>query len=185
MHASERGSDFSNHVLLACKRSSPDKYYQVSMHYAPGMDFPPPLRRAKNTGPSFSGQLPLRLGVGVVQLVSDIPLQGWLTTKKLPSSRLFETMPTELLIEVRWTPPIPLLVLRPQTSCQIMLHLQPADLLSLSLTNKCLRSILLHETSRHIWTLSLSCVQDLPPCPIDMMQLQYANLVFGQNCQVR
>ncbi|RXW22245.1 hypothetical protein EST38_g3619 [Candolleomyces aberdarensis] len=65
---------------------------------------------------------------------------------------------------------------------EIFSHLEPADLIHLSRTTKALRSIMMVRSSRSIWTQALSSIPDLPPCPDDLIEAQYANLMFTDYC---
>ncbi|KAJ2922246.1 hypothetical protein H1R20_g14849, partial [Candolleomyces eurysporus] len=65
---------------------------------------------------------------------------------------------------------------------EIFSHLEPADLIHLSRTTKALRSIMMVRSSRSIWTQALASIPDLPPCPDDLIEAQYANLMFTDYC---
>ncbi|KDQ12603.1 hypothetical protein BOTBODRAFT_34331 [Botryobasidium botryosum FD-172 SS1] len=65
---------------------------------------------------------------------------------------------------------------------EILSNLLPIDLLHLSWTNKAFRGILLRRSSIVIWEAARAQVPDLPECPADLNEVQYANLVFGTHC---
>ncbi|CAE6535148.1 unnamed protein product [Rhizoctonia solani] len=65
---------------------------------------------------------------------------------------------------------------------EITLHLNPADIISLSRSNKFFRNMLMHRSSIHIWHGSMKNVAGLPPCPPDMSEPRYLALVFSKTC---
>ncbi|KAJ2932600.1 hypothetical protein H1R20_g4492, partial [Candolleomyces eurysporus] len=65
---------------------------------------------------------------------------------------------------------------------EIFSHLEPADLIHLSRTTKTLRSVIMSRSSRNIWTQALASIPDLPPCPDDLIEAKYANLMFTDYC---
>ncbi|KIK59276.1 hypothetical protein GYMLUDRAFT_675937 [Collybiopsis luxurians FD-317 M1] len=67
---------------------------------------------------------------------------------------------------------------------EIFCHLDPGDLLRLSRTSKNLREILLSKSSQSIWRTARENVQDLPPCPEDLNEPQYARIMFDYSCYV-
>ncbi|KAJ3825576.1 hypothetical protein F5880DRAFT_1700706 [Lentinula raphanica] len=67
---------------------------------------------------------------------------------------------------------------------EIFCYLQPRDLLRLARTSKDLRSVLMSKSSANIWRLAGSNVEGLPPCPVDLSEPQYANLLFEPHCHV-
>ena len=58
------------------------------------------------------------------------------------------------------------------------------DLLNLARTCKSLRDILMHRSSLFLWRAALRRVEDLPPCPADLTEPEYTNLVFYARCHV-
>ncbi|KAJ2924586.1 hypothetical protein H1R20_g12501, partial [Candolleomyces eurysporus] len=66
--------------------------------------------------------------------------------------------------------------------CEIFKLLPPLDLLQLARTTKSFRKFLMDRASKSIWTDVLSAVEDLPPCPDDLSEPQYAYLMFSNNC---
>ena len=58
------------------------------------------------------------------------------------------------------------------------------DLLNLARTCKSLRAILMHKSSRFLWEAALRQVEDLPPCPADLTEPEYTNLIFYTRCHV-
>ncbi|KAI0773190.1 hypothetical protein BD413DRAFT_314671 [Trametes elegans] len=67
---------------------------------------------------------------------------------------------------------------------EIASHLHPLDLLHIARTNKYLRSVLLHRSSRFVWKASLNGVAGLPTCPEDMDEPAYSGLLFEPHCSV-
>ena len=67
---------------------------------------------------------------------------------------------------------------------QIFGHLNPLDLLHLARTTKDLRAILMNRSSISIWKHSRSQFDDLPDCPDDLSEPQYAEFLFGKACTV-
>lgn len=70
------------------------------------------------------------------------------------------------------------------TLLQIFSHLHPYDLLRISRTTKEFRRILLHKSSISTWKSSFEEIRDLPPCPPEMCEPAWANLVFSPHCHV-
>ncbi|RXW15576.1 hypothetical protein EST38_g10283 [Candolleomyces aberdarensis] len=66
--------------------------------------------------------------------------------------------------------------------CEIFKLLAPIDLLQLTWTTKSFRKFLMNRASKTIWTHVLSAVEDLPPCPDDLSEPQYAYLMLSNNC---
>ena len=67
---------------------------------------------------------------------------------------------------------------------QIFSHIAPLDLLHLSRTTKAVRDILMRRSAAFVWKASLSRVEELPECPDDLNEVQYARLLFETNCFV-
>lgn len=67
---------------------------------------------------------------------------------------------------------------------QIASRLMPIDLLHLSMVSKEFRLTFASQRSRHIWMAARKRVVNLPDCPFDLNEPQYAALVFGRHCQV-
>ncbi|EGO01220.1 hypothetical protein SERLA73DRAFT_134513 [Serpula lacrymans var. lacrymans S7.3] len=61
--------------------------------------------------------------------------------------------------------------------------LHPMDLLNLARTSKPFRQLLMSKSSAFIWKFSRLQVEDMPQCPPDLNEPQYANLAFGLYCQ--
>lgn len=76
--------------------------------------------------------------------------------------------------------------LMPTMNLDILFHilsfLLPMDLLNLSRTSKDFRNLLLQRSSASAWKTARLQVDDLPDCPQDMSEPQYANLVFYPHC---
>ncbi|EJC98196.1 uncharacterized protein FOMMEDRAFT_23771 [Fomitiporia mediterranea MF3/22] len=60
-------------------------------------------------------------------------------------------------------------------------HLTPHDILNLSRTSKGLRSVLTSKKSENIWHAAREALE-MPECPPDLSEMQYADLVFGKHC---
>lgn len=69
--------------------------------------------------------------------------------------------------------------------CQLFRCLHPKDLLRLSWCNKFLRAVLTSKSSRFVWAAALSAIEKLPPCPQDLTEIAYSNLLFHPYCFVR
>jgi len=70
-------------------------------------------------------------------------------------------------------------------SLQITAHLEPLDILRLSRISKQFRATFAsNKHSRHIWLAARRNIL-MPECPDDLTELQFASLMFEQNCQVR
>lgn len=67
---------------------------------------------------------------------------------------------------------------------QILCYLHPGDLLNLARTSKDFRELLMSRRSMSFWKAARQNVEDLPPCPEDMSEPAYANLLFRTNCYV-
>lgn len=65
-----------------------------------------------------------------------------------------------------------------------MRYLTPKDLLSLARTTKSLRAFLMSRNSRLFWKTARRNMEDLPPCPADLSEPAYANLLFDSHCHV-
>ncbi|KAJ2924587.1 hypothetical protein H1R20_g12500, partial [Candolleomyces eurysporus] len=66
--------------------------------------------------------------------------------------------------------------------CEIFKLLTPLDLLQLAWTARSFRKFLMNRASKSIWTHVLSAVEDLPPCPNDLSEPQYAYLLLSNSC---
>ncbi|KAJ7085781.1 hypothetical protein B0H15DRAFT_846352 [Mycena belliarum] len=68
---------------------------------------------------------------------------------------------------------------------EIFSQLYPVDLLSLSRASKALRAIVLRKSVAFIWKQAFSNFTDHglpPPCPDDLNEAQYTNLLWGKYC---
>ena len=70
------------------------------------------------------------------------------------------------------------------TMTQICAHLHPKDILNLSRASKDLRTFFLSRNSMSIWKVALANLPDLPPCPDDLSEPAYVNLMFSLQCHV-
>ncbi|KAG9008730.1 hypothetical protein FRB95_000410 [Tulasnella sp. JGI-2019a] len=67
---------------------------------------------------------------------------------------------------------------------EIASNLTPFCLLTLSRSSKRLRDILISDSSKPIWRAARASIQDLPDCPQDLSEPQYARLMFEGECYV-
>ncbi len=67
---------------------------------------------------------------------------------------------------------------------QICGHLLPKDLLNLSRTSKGFHSLLMSRRSQSIWKAVCLNLPGLPPCPPDLTEPAYINLIFDAHCHV-
>lgn len=59
------------------------------------------------------------------------------------------------------------------------------DLLNLARTNKALRTLLLRRSSRHVWRATYkNTLLRMPPCPDDMNEIAWVNLLYSHHCHV-
>ncbi len=106
-------------------------------------------------------------------------------TVRRKSGKLAEilNMPLDVLFEVRIPVSQPRVI--PLTDLfQIFAHLAPYDLLKLARTTKAFRRLLLNKAFITVWKAALEGVPGLPPCPADMTEPEWSNLVFSPNCHV-
>lgn len=69
---------------------------------------------------------------------------------------------------------------------QICSYLTPTDLLHVVQSSKVFALFLLAPSSAAVWRASRTQFDnDLPDCPDDLTEQQFANLVFGNACHVR
>ncbi|KAF8557066.1 hypothetical protein OG21DRAFT_1505684 [Imleria badia] len=61
-------------------------------------------------------------------------------------------------------------------------NMHPMDLLSLACTCKSLRYLLMERSASFAWRAARLQVEDLPNCPTDLSEQQYARLLFNNNC---
>ncbi|KAI9462990.1 hypothetical protein HD554DRAFT_2288156 [Boletus coccyginus] len=64
----------------------------------------------------------------------------------------------------------------------IATYIHPIDLLNLARTCKSLRQLLMDKSSTFVWKTARRQVDDLPDCPADLTEPEYANLVFYARC---
>lgn len=69
---------------------------------------------------------------------------------------------------------------------EIFGQLFPADVLHLSMSSKALRDILLRKSAAFLWKQAFlnMKITPPPPCPDDLNEPQYANLLWGKYCFV-
>ncbi|QRV77840.1 hypothetical protein RhiJN_05855 [Ceratobasidium sp. AG-Ba] len=67
---------------------------------------------------------------------------------------------------------------------EISKYLYPIDLILLARANKFFRNLLMNRSAIQTWRYALSNVPDLPPCPKNMCEPQYAALMFSKHCSL-
>ncbi|KAF8313240.1 hypothetical protein DL93DRAFT_1183562 [Clavulina sp. PMI_390] len=67
---------------------------------------------------------------------------------------------------------------------EICSYVRPADLLHLVQSSKIFAIFLLAQASAPIWRYARLNVEELPECPLNITEQQYACLIFGHYCQV-
>jgi hypothetical protein len=97
---------------------------------------------------------------------------------------LLPTMSLDVLFEVSFTPCLVYIQLNHYPSQQIFGFLKPLDLLSLARTSKAFRNLLMRKSNAFIWRASRSLIPNLPECPPDLSEPQYACLAFDPHCHV-
>ncbi|OCH87407.1 hypothetical protein OBBRIDRAFT_781679 [Obba rivulosa] len=65
---------------------------------------------------------------------------------------------------------------------EIFGHLHPLDILHLARTTKALRNVLMQRSAVSIWKQARKQIEDLPDCPPDLSEPQYARLLFDPHC---
>ncbi|KAG6919494.1 hypothetical protein DXG01_005753 [Tephrocybe rancida] len=65
---------------------------------------------------------------------------------------------------------------------EIFGHLKPFDLLKVARMTKEFRKFVMHKSSKSVWQAALETIPDLPPCPPDMSEPAWVNLVFDPHC---
>ena len=105
---------------------------------------------------------------------------------ELASFKLME-LPLEVFFEVDTSDSYPIIVLMVYLFLisQIISYLFPQDLLYLSRASHQLRSMFVSKTSLHMWRAARAQIKDLPNCPQDLSEPEYASLLFESTCQVR
>lgn len=68
---------------------------------------------------------------------------------------------------------------------KICLYLLPKDLLNMARTSKELRAYFMSRNTQRLWQAARLNIPDLPPCPDDLSEPAFANLVFDPHCHVR
>ncbi|THU81980.1 hypothetical protein K435DRAFT_464953 [Dendrothele bispora CBS 962.96] len=67
---------------------------------------------------------------------------------------------------------------------EIFAHLTLLDIIRLSRTSRDLHNLLTSRSSEHVWRNARLNVEELPPLPINLNEMQYAKLMFDTVCQV-
>ncbi|KAF8899296.1 hypothetical protein BD779DRAFT_1666989 [Infundibulicybe gibba] len=65
---------------------------------------------------------------------------------------------------------------------EIFGRLRPYELLKLARMTKEFRRMLMHRSSTTVWRSALESIPGLPPCPPEMTEPQWVNLVFDPHC---
>ncbi|KAI0768920.1 hypothetical protein BC629DRAFT_805824 [Irpex lacteus] len=65
---------------------------------------------------------------------------------------------------------------------EICLYLLPKDLLNMARTSKELRAYFMSRNTQRLWQAARLNIPDLPPCPDDLSEPAFANLVFDPHC---
>ncbi|KAF8211878.1 hypothetical protein K438DRAFT_1805505 [Mycena galopus ATCC 62051] len=96
-----------------------------------------------------------------------------------PVNEPSESKPQRKRGKLRFMTEVPLDVL-----FEIFGQLLPVDILNLSCASKALRDILLRKSAAFVWKRSFSNVPfpTPPPCPDDLNEAQYANLLWRKHC---
>lgn len=98
-------------------------------------------------------------------------------------------LPTFLLIFLwisweRYETTVALTLMGAKALVQIIGYLEPLDLLQLARTDKQLRVLLMNRAMSSYWKRARRNVEGLPPCPRDLSDPAYANLMFTGHCHV-
>lgn len=67
---------------------------------------------------------------------------------------------------------------------QTFAYLEPLDMLTLARLSKDFRALFMSRSSLSIWRRVLKDTPDLPLCPQDLSEPQYASLMFDRHCMV-
>ena len=67
---------------------------------------------------------------------------------------------------------------------QTFAYLEPLDMLTLARLSKEFRGLFMSLSSLSIWRRVLKETPDLPPCPQELCEPQYASLMFDKHCMV-
>ncbi|KAJ7221032.1 hypothetical protein B0H12DRAFT_1241294 [Mycena haematopus] len=96
-----------------------------------------------------------------------------------PVNESSETKPQRKRGKLRFITEVPLDVL-----FEIFVQLLPVDILNLSCASKALRDILLRRSAAFVWKQTFLNVPypTPPPCPADLNEAQYANLLWRKHC---
>ncbi|KAI0089583.1 hypothetical protein BDY19DRAFT_942988 [Irpex rosettiformis] len=65
---------------------------------------------------------------------------------------------------------------------EICAHLQTQDMLHLSRLSKAFRALFTSRSMKPVWRAARLNVPGLPPCPEDLTELAYGNLLFDTSC---
>ncbi|KAF8575905.1 hypothetical protein K439DRAFT_1640951 [Ramaria rubella] len=68
--------------------------------------------------------------------------------------------------------------------CEISKHLEPLDLLRLARSTRGFNQMLMSHGSKPIWRTARNSIPDLPDCPPDMSEPEYARLLFEKDCHI-
>lgn len=67
---------------------------------------------------------------------------------------------------------------------EITSKLEPLHVLHLSRVSRQFMNVLANPNARHVWVAARRNIPDLPDCPTDMTEMQYASLLFERTCYV-
>ncbi|KDR83269.1 hypothetical protein GALMADRAFT_876864 [Galerina marginata CBS 339.88] len=109
-----------------------------------------------DSGPSTVHAAPIRLSNRLRWIPQSSSARG-------STDHRFSSLPMDLLLE-------------------IAKYLHPKDLLALCRVDSSLRAIFLARSARGCWRQVLSNVADLPECPLDLTEPQYASFLFERFC---
>ncbi len=104
--------------------------------------------------------------------------------KKVEGRSLLLQLPTEIFTEVSALTSYDVPVVYKLNMSQIVSQMSPEDLLQLARSSRALRDFFMSKTSIRFWAAARAA-QDIPDCPGDLSEPQYADLLFGKGCSVR
>ena len=93
-------------------------------------------------------------------------------------------MPVDIICDVRHMPVRLATHTEHPFIAQIAAHLTPLDLLHLARSTKAFNRLLMSRESKPIWRAARNSVRDLPDCPPDLSEPEYARLLFETECHV-
>ena len=151
-------------------------------------------RRDRNEGKSETSTCTRPVLLCFVSVVNHLAM--WIYgqwRRSLPKTRVSHrdlrmicTIPLDILYEVCLSTLSTALLIKPTlSSIQIFEHLHPIDLYHISRTNRSFQDILSSPSSSSIWQAAYEREDEIPRCPEDISELEWADLLFGKRiCQV-